>query len=69
MFLTDEEIQALTKRTRRAAQSRVLTFLGIEHKPRPDGSLVVLRSHVEAVLGSAQTKPRRRTEPNFDAIK
>ena len=70
MFLTDEEIADLTQRTRRPAQSRVLTFMGIDHKLRPDGSIAVLRAHVERQLGEgAILKVRKKTEPSFDLVK
>lgn len=70
MFLSDQEIEELTHRLRKPAQARVLTFMGIEHKPRPDGSLAVLRSHVERVLGEgAMLKSRRKTEPCLDLVK
>lgn len=71
MFLTDDEIEALTGRKRKPAQARVLTFLGVEHKMRPDGSLVVLRSQVEKVLGDAvvNTKAKKKTAPDFDMVK
>lgn len=68
-FLDDSELEALTRRQRRPAQSRVLSFLGIEHKPRPDGSLVVLRAHVEKILGEGVvSKPRPKTGPRLDLI-
>lgn len=70
MFLSDDEIEELTKRQRRPAQARVLAFMGIEHKLRPDGSVAVLRSHVERVLGDgAASKDRKKTEPCFDLVK
>lgn len=70
MFLDDDELIELTQRTRRPAQSRVLTFMGIEHRRRPDGSIAVLRAHVEKLFGDgAAPKPRRKTEPRFDLVK
>lgn len=71
MFLDDDEIEQLTKRRRRPAQSKALSFMGIEHKMRPDGSLVVLRAHVERMLGGGIVPPRkeRKWEPNFDWMK
>lgn len=33
--------------------------MGIEHKVRPDGSMLVLRAHVEQSLGG-RAKPRTR---------
>lgn len=69
MFLTDEELISLTQKKRRATQSKVLNALGITHKMRPDGSLVVLRSHVEKVLGGGvpQATPPE-PEPNWGAL-
>jgi hypothetical protein len=40
------ELKALTDRERPSAQARVLAGLGIPHRRRPDGSLIVLRCHV-----------------------
>jgi hypothetical protein len=75
MFLTDNELTALTncrhrQRLRRyQAQAEVLRAMGIEHKQRPDGSIVVLRSHVENLLGgSAKTKQQTELEPNWDRV-
>ena len=71
MFLTDDEVVALTGRQRKPAQARVLTFMGIEHRLRPDGSVAVARSHVEKLFGAAiyTGKPKRKTQPNFDLVK
>lgn len=70
MWLDDEEIAELTDRERRPAQSRVLTFMGVEHKRRPDGSIVVLRAHVEKIFGEGVvSKKVRAPELNFDAIR
>ncbi len=46
----------------------MLNALGITHKVRSDGSLLVLRSHVEKELGGAPTtKSKAKTfEPNWD---
>lgn len=69
MFLTPEEISALTNRKARKCQRAVLNHMGIEHKVRPDGSLVVLRSHVEKSLGGNSASDRLITiEPNWSAI-
>ena len=51
MFLRTEEIVALTNRRRSAAQVRALRTMGIEHRVRPDGTVAILRSHVEYLLG------------------
>ena len=69
MFLTPEEISALTNRKARKCQRAVLNHMGIEHKVRPDGSLVVLRSHVENSLGGVATHAKLISpEPNWSAL-
>ena len=44
MFLDEDQVVELTKKRRHDAQARALRFMGIEFKPRPDGSLAVLRA-------------------------
>ena len=58
MILTPEELAELTGRCRSDAQVRVLRFMGIEHRIRPDGKVVALRSHVDAVLGAVTIHPK-----------
>ncbi|VVE71517.1 hypothetical protein PAN31117_04081 [Pandoraea anapnoica] len=61
IFLTQSEIREMTGRVRHKSQTLVLSALGIEHKVRPDGSLLVLRSHVEQALGgTTKTQTRQR---------
>lgn len=70
MFLTADEIKELTKRTQYRAQAQMLNHLGITHKVRSDGTLLVLRSHVEKEMGGisdAKTKVRE-FQPNWEAI-
>jgi hypothetical protein len=67
MFLTPDEIVALTGRKQHKTQRTVLNHLGIQHKVRPDGSLVVLRSHVEDAL-DRESKHNKTPEPNWSAI-
>lgn len=67
--LSDEEIRELTGKKHRAAQVRVLNALGVEHRLRPDGSIVVLAAHIEQLLGV--TKPATVPvphEPDFAAL-
>lgn len=66
LVLSPEEIADLTARVRVTAQARQLAHMQIPFVPRSDGSLVVLRSAVEAVTAAAVAKP---TEPRlrFDA--
>jgi hypothetical protein len=51
MFLTADELIELTGRRRHDAQALALRSMGIEHRLRPDGTVVVLRAHVEQLLG------------------
>lgn len=70
MFLTRQELIELTNRTRRTAQVRTLNYMGINHIVRPDGSVAVLRSHVEQMLCSQTSGTLKKTiEPNWGAIK
>jgi hypothetical protein len=71
MLLTTEEIEQLTNRKRHPSQSQALRYMGIEHRRRPDGTIAVLREHVEQVLGleDRKTNESEQTEPNWDAIK
>ncbi len=69
MFLTPDEIHALTGKKFRSAQSDALRFMGIEHKIRPDGSIAVLKSHIEKEFGGTEkTKSEPKIEPNWSAI-
>ena len=69
MFLTKDEISELTKRFQHSAQLKILRAMGIEHRIRPDGSLVVLRSHIEQLLGdAAKVRKEKVTEPNWKAL-
>ena len=70
MFLTKPDLESLTKRKQSAAQARVLRAMGIVFKLRADGSLVVLRAHVEAEFGMKQRAAQVRAtfEPNWSAM-
>jgi hypothetical protein len=70
MFLSDQEVIELTGKQRCNAQSKVLDFLGIRHKIRPDGVIIVLRSVVESALGGGEAKPaqRRKNAPDFSNV-
>jgi len=70
MFLSNSELAELTKRSRPSAQISILKFMGIEHRTRPDGSLVVLRKHVELSLGcnSNSSSINNEPQPNWSAI-
>lgn len=70
MFLTDEEIRELTGYQQRSAQTRALNAMMITHKVRPDKSILVLRAHVETLMGMGALHKKSATPetPNFDAI-
>lgn len=68
MFLNDSEIEQLTKRKRAKAQQRQLNAMGIQHKVRADGSLVVLSAHVDKILGGDVERSKRAREPNWRAL-
>lgn len=70
MFLTPEEVASLTGKQRGDAQQRALNFMGIEYKVRPDGSIAILRAHVERLFGGVASpeRQRKKTEPNWAAM-
>lgn len=71
MFLTDEEIFELTKKTYGPPRVKALNALGIQHKVRGDGSIAILRDHIIKVFdggASAQAKKTKSVEPNWGAI-
>lgn len=63
-FLTKEEVVEMTGRVQRSAQTRELTLMGVIHKLRADGSVLVLRAHVEQLLG--YRAPTQKSEPHFE---
>jgi hypothetical protein len=64
LTLTDAELEDLTRKKRPSAQARALRFMGIEHRPRPDGSVAVDRSHYEEVMCGRRT--RKTTPKRFE---
>ena len=66
LCLTSEELHDLTARSRPAAQERQLQHLGIPCRRRSDGSIVVLRIHVERLgLEPADTLPASEPQLRF----
>lgn len=69
-FLTAGEVRELTDRVNMSSQVKVLRAMGIEHRMRPDGSVVILRSHVnkvfDGIAGSASKT--KSVSPNWGAI-
>lgn len=70
MFLSADEISSMTGRVQRAAQVKVLRFMGVEHRVRPDGTIAVMRAHVEKVFGAAPAASRKTApkEPDWAAL-
>jgi hypothetical protein len=69
LLLTPAELVELTARKMPSAQARALRSMGIEHKVRPDGSVAVLRRHVEILFGAAVTDNRSVVrEPNWSSV-
>lgn len=70
MFLTKEELREMTLRTQYAAQVRALRAMGITFKIRADGSVAVLRAHVEEEFGGRGTVKAKTDEfqPNWEGI-
>ena len=58
MILSAAEIVAITGRRRFTAQCRALMAMGIRYAVRTDGSPVVSRAAVDAVLGAAKVEKR-----------
>ena len=70
MFLSPDEIVELTGRHRRDAQVKALRHMGIEHRIRPNGSLAVLKSHIEKQFDGREDDVivSKRIEPNWAAV-
>lgn len=62
MILTPAELAELTGKRRQDAQRRVLDRMGLRYMVRPDGTLAVLRAHVENVMGGVATIGKRQPE-------
>lgn len=69
MFLTKDEVFVATGKRQRSLQSQELTHLGIVHKIRSDGSILVLRAHFDEVMGlNFQTKMRKPVQIDWSHI-
>jgi hypothetical protein len=69
MWLTKSELVELTGKKQKSSQVQVLRFMGIEHKVRPDGFVLVLRAHVEQSFGLRKDRKLiKEIEPNWNAI-
>jgi len=70
MFLDDDELRSMTHRVQRAAQAKMLRSMGIAFKQRADGTLAVLRAHVEKEFGAGAERKTKAKEfhPNWSAV-
>jgi len=70
MFLDDDELRSMTHRVQRAAQARMLRSMGIAFKQRADGTLAVLRAHVEKEFGAGKERQQKVKEfqPNWGGL-
>jgi hypothetical protein len=66
LCLTETEVSQLTGKKRPSAQMRALRFMAIDHKRRPDGSIVVLRSQLSPPPDGVSTSLAKRTQPNWN---
>ena len=69
VLLTPDELVAITLRERPSAQARVLRRLGVPFLSHPDGSLLVSRASVEAVLGGKAANDDAPPVVNVDLIR
>ena len=61
MFLSAQEIADLTGKTRAGWQARELEHLQIPYRRRANGSLIVLRAHVEWLHPQKPREPQVRS--------
>ena len=67
LFLTDEEVQAITEYSRKAEQRRELQRLGLKFMVSRKGRPLVLRESLNAVLGIERLG--REEKPDLDALR
>lgn len=68
--LDQEELVSLTGKTQHRKQERELAIMGIPYRVRGNGSLVVLRVHVEDVPGATNSaRVKAIPEPNWGALR
>jgi hypothetical protein len=70
MHLTLEELVELTHYKTPKRQINALMHMGFKYVVRPDGTVAVLRAHVEKIMGITDSKAENRgnVKPNFGAI-
>lgn len=62
LCLTQTEVADLTRKQKYSAQARELDFMGIPYTARRDGSLAVLRIHVEVMQSRQPAEPELHFE-------
>ncbi len=67
-FLEAAEVAELTGYQRCRGQVRALCVMGIDHKVRPDGTIAILRTAMEASFVMRTNVIAKTTEPNWDAL-
>ena len=70
MFLSEDELTQLTGKKLNPARIAQLNFMGIQHKVRADGKIVVLKTHIENLLDNKHRtiSNNKETKPNWEAI-
>lgn len=71
MFLDEQELIDLTGKQHNASQAKALRSMGIDHKIRPDGQVIVSRQYIEKVLAGESVSKSfkiKDSQPNWDAI-
>nr|VFK14564.1 MAG: protein of unknown function (DUF4224) [Candidatus Kentron sp. LFY] len=66
-FLNESELRRLTGKVRYTAQIRALRWMGIEHRIRPDGRPIVLRSQVDMTYEPYNRFSNRAWNPDLGA--
>lgn len=66
MHLTAEELVELTHYKGSKRQINALMHMGFKFMVRPDGTVAVLRAHVEKIMGITDTKSQNRANVPLD---
>ena len=67
LTLNQDEIQEITGKKRWRAQAKVLAQMGISFRTRPDGYLVISRSHFESKMGNEGSQDQA-VAPDWSSI-
>ena len=68
VFLTPDQLAALTGRVRWSAQRRALDAMGVRYLTSPSGRPAVLVEEVERLALGAPARGRRDREPRLDLV-